>query len=145
MGVNTARTAITAVLSADETLTTQLTGGIYAVGVNDVKEISRQATPGAFDSHGELLPCALVKLETAVPVGPYSRSARQFLVVYVYQRTGHAVINAVLDQVVALLHEQDIPEAHAWQIQWSDLATDLPEDALNASMGYVRFTLIVSL
>ncbi len=145
MGINTARTAITAVLTADSTLTTLLTGGIYAVGVNNVREISRQSTPDAFDANGELLPCALVKLETAVPTGPHKRAARQFLVVYVYQRSGHSVINTALDRIVDLLDEVDVPAANAWEIRWADLVTDLPEDSLDASMGYVRFSLMVSL
>jgi hypothetical protein len=145
MGVNTAKLAITAVLTADSAFSTPLTGGVYTVGVDDVGEISLQDTPGAFDANSELLPCALVKLETAVPLGPYRGSARQYLVIYVYQKLGHEIIDAALDRAIALLDGQDIPDARAWDISWSDVVSDLPDDVLNASMGYVRFSLIVNL
>lgn len=145
MSVNRAKLAIHDVLVNDTTFAAPLTGGVYAVGVDDVEEISRQNTPGAFDGNGELLPCALLKLETAVPLGPYKRSARQFLVIYIYQKHGRDLVDAALDRAMDLLDDQDIPEAGAWSIRWADIVSDLPEDALGATMGYVRFSMVVNL
>lgn len=145
MGVNQAKRAIFEALKGDGAFSSPLAGGVYAVGVDSVEEISRQNTPAAFDENGELLPCALLKLETAVPTGPYRRSARQYLVVYVYQKHGRDLIDAALDRAIALLDDQDLPEAGAWSIRWADVVTDLPEDALMAMVGYVRFNMVVSL
>ena len=52
---------IVGLLEDDETLADYLTGGIFVA-----EEISRQRTPGAFDTNGEILPCALVKSGTEV-------------------------------------------------------------------------------
>ena len=51
-----ALSAIVAALQADETLAGLLPGGIY--DRLSVADVSRQATPDAFDEYQELLPCA---------------------------------------------------------------------------------------
>jgi hypothetical protein len=145
MSIKRATQAVLAHLLADETFTAPLTGGVYAVGVDGVQEISRQSTPAAFDANGELLPCCLIKLETTVPIGPYKTSARQYLILYVYQRGDWDVIDDTIDQAITLLNDQTIPDAAIWSINWDDLVTDLAEDAINANMGYVRFSIILSL
>ncbi|MCA9874532.1 MAG: hypothetical protein H6659_18680 [Ardenticatenaceae bacterium] len=144
MGIQTAKTAILDLLKADSAFSTPLTGGIYAVGVDNVEQISRQDTPDAFDASSELLPCALLKLETTTPLGPYRRSSRQFIVLYVYQQRGHAIVHTALDRAYDLLHKQDVPGAGAWDISMSDVLPDLADDILNAATGYIRFVAIVS-
>ena len=144
MGIQAAKLAILDLLKADSAFSTPLAGGIYAVGVDDVEQISRQDTPNAFNANSELLPCALLKLETTTPFGPFTRSSRQFIVLYVYQQRGHSIVHAALDRAYDLLHQQDVPGAGAWDISMSDILPDLPDDILNASAGYIRFAAIIS-
>jgi len=144
MGIQTAKLAILHLLKADTAFSAPLTGGIYAVGVDDVEQISRQDTPDAFDETSELRPCALLKLETTTPFGPFAHSSRQFIVLYVYQQRGHAVVHAALDRAYDLLHQQDIPGAGAWDVSVTDILPDLPDDILNAAAGYIRFAAVIS-
>jgi len=101
--------AMVAALQGDATLAGVLTGGVYdglAVG-----EVSRQATPAAYDEFGELLPCALVMPESAGPVGPLPDSGREFVVVWLYDQHDYAVIETARQRVYALLHRVKVGTA----------------------------------
>lgn len=101
--------AVVAVLQGDAMLAATLTGGIYdgmAVG-----EISRQETPGAYDSVGELLPCALVMPESAAPVGPLPDAGREFVVVWLYDQREYAALETARQRVYALLHRVKVGSA----------------------------------
>jgi hypothetical protein len=97
------------VLSGDASLLAILTGGLYD-GL-EVREITRQATPNAFDAFGELLPCAITKPETATPWGPHPDSGRLYLLVWFYQQQNHVQIEAARERVYKLLHRQEIAGA----------------------------------
>lgn len=128
------RAAIKAVLEGDGTLAGLLTGGVWAG-----TEISRQLTAGAFDDDGEVLPCALVRLETGTPWGPYPSSGRLYVVVMFYERCGYEVIDAALERTYVLLHRSKVGGAGVWEVTHADDVRDVEDGALGCSMGYSRY------
>jgi len=123
------RDAVLAVLTADSTLMTVLTGGFHSA-----VEISRQTTPEAFDADKELLPCGLLKLGTDIPTGPFPDSSQSALMTYFYQRAGYDVIDVALARVYTLLHELHVGNG-IWQILWSNHVRDAEDDALGCAMA----------
>ena len=104
-----ALSAIVGVLQNDATLAGLLTGGIYD-GLS-VVDVSRQATPDAFDEWQELLPCALVKAESATPWGPLPDGGRLYVMVWLYEQHEFVSIEAARQRVYALLHRQKVSTA----------------------------------
>jgi len=130
------RETIRATLAADATLTATLTGGVHAA-----TEISRQLATAAFDSGGEIQPCALVKVEQEAQHGPYrvdALSARTYVVVYVYQRAGYDSIDTALARIRALLHGQKLASG-TWRIDWAGESGDLEDQGLACAMRYARY------
>lgn len=129
----TLRDDIVTVLEADGTLTALLTGGIHTG-----TEISRTGTPGAFDANLEILPCALVKMESDVQSGPFTYGYRTVVVIYLYQRSGYDTIDAALDRILALLHDKQL-----WSGTWlTEHAGDVPgleDQALQCSLAISRY------
>jgi hypothetical protein len=132
----TIRDDIEAVLQADGTLTGLLTGGIHAGGT-----ITRQDTPGAFDANIEVLPCALINIETEVQSGPYKGSTRAYMRVFFYQRSGYDVIDQALARVFTLLNRQKIG-SKTWEVRWADDVRDQREQALGCSLSMSRYEVI---
>jgi hypothetical protein len=130
------RDTVKALLEADTTLMAILTGGVYAGG-----EISRQGMPDAFDSNGEILPCALVRVETETPYGPYDDSSRQYLVVMFYERSGYANIDAALARVYELLHKTRLGATGVWEVVHADDVRDQEDQALACSLSYSRYVI----
>ena len=125
------RDAIVALIEADGTLAGLLTGGIHT------GEISRQGTPEAFDGNGEVLPCALVKVEAETPTGPYRTSARQFVLVYLFQQHETEAIDAALDRIFLLLHALKLQGS--WECRWVGDVQDVEDAALRCSMALSRY------
>lgn len=94
--------AILAALQGDSTLAGILTGGVYDGA--EVTDISRQATPAAYDEYSELLPCAIFKPETQTPAGPHPDGSRLFVTLWLYQQSGSAAIDAGRERAYQLLH-----------------------------------------
>jgi hypothetical protein len=130
------RADIVTALTGDHTLSGLLTGGVFAV-----TEISRQATPGAFDTNGEIKPCALVKLEAEAPTGPYPTSSRQYVLVLFYQLVGYDVIDPAMAQTYALLHRSKIGSGGVWEIDHASDVLDLEDQALNCSLSISRYAI----
>ena len=130
------RETIRALLAADGTLAGLLTGGVWAA-----TEISRQNTPGAFDANGELRPCALVKLESEGPVGPYVTSSRLFVLVMFYERSGYTAIDAAVARTYTLLHYVKAGAA-VWEMRHAGDVLDLEDQALECSLGMSRFVAV---
>jgi hypothetical protein len=120
-------------LEADATLTGILTGGVHA-GV----EISRQNTPSAFDSNGEILPCALVKEEADAKTGPFHESSVTYILVFFYQRYDYDSIDQALDRVFTLLHRQKVG-TKVWEILWANDIKDQEDQALGCSLSLSRY------
>jgi hypothetical protein len=136
------KTAIYNLLSGDATLMGTLTGGLYGSAV----EISRQATPGAFDGNGELLPCALLKLETASPWGPHDDSGRLYVVVYFYERSGYSNIEAARKRVYELLHRvkvTPVADGGNYDIRHGNDLIDIEDQALHVPMALSRYVATV--
>ncbi len=89
-------------LQGDATLAGIPTGGVY--DGTEVNDISRQATPAAYDEYSELKPCAIVKPETQAPAGPHPDGSRLFVTVWFYQQSGSAAIDLARIRAYHLLH-----------------------------------------
>jgi len=123
-------------LLADSALVALLTGGIF----NDVEEINRTNTPGAFDSTTkELKPCALIKYNTELPLrSGYKRAVNDPFTIYFYQRQGYDVIEQAMDLAFDDLNEQKIG-TNVWSIEF-DIAVKQQRDlALDCPLGSLRF------
>ena len=98
----TAFAAILAALQGDTALMSILTGGLYdGIAVTD---ISRQATPDAYDAYQELKPAGLLKPESQAPAGPHPHGARLFMTLWLYQQAGSAQIDAARERAYQVLH-----------------------------------------
>lgn len=133
------RDDIKTVLDGDDDLMEMITGGVYI----NISELSRQSAPGAFDSNSEIKPAILIKEGNEMPDGPYSRSVRTSLTLYFYQLTGFDVIDAAMNMVFDLLHEQKTGDS-TWQILYDgrmldNRLGDIRDVALDCSMGVERF------
>lgn len=133
--------AVLTLLQDDTALNAALTGGVHRA-----VEISRQATPDAFDGNGELLPCALVKQETATPWGPHDDSGRLYVVIYFYERAGYTNIETARKRVYSLLHRAKLtPEDGSgnYDIRHGNDLIDLEDPALNVPMAMSRYVATV--
>jgi hypothetical protein len=133
------RGAVTAALEGDGTLMAILTGGVY-----DRRGISRTATPDAYDSRGELLPCAVVAISSDTPIGPAQYETEQtFFNVYFYEAEGNAYagIDAAKERVKAVLHQGtvSIDDGQVLEIRHADGIGDSYDEILKAEMSYLRF------
>jgi hypothetical protein len=93
-------------LHGDAAMLTSLTGGLYD-GMA-VRDITRQATPAAFDEFREMKPCGLLKPESATPWGPLPDSGRLYVVLWLYAQTDYASIDAARERAYVLLHRQQV-------------------------------------
>ena len=130
------RAAVKAVLEGDVTLMAILTGGVHTKA-----EISRQGTPTAFDANEEIEPCALLKVESVTPVGPYRHSARMFLTLYWYERSGYDNIEAARARGYTLLHRTCVSPStgSCWEIVHGGDVLDQEDQALGCSMAVSRY------
>jgi hypothetical protein len=124
-------------LQADASLVALLTGGIF----NDVEEISRQLTPGAFDSNQELKPCALIKYGTELKSGPYERSVNSPVILYFYQRSGYNVIEQAMEKAYDLLNDKRIGDG-VWQLIYDISVPQQRDVALDCPLGMHRFVAV---
>jgi len=102
----TAFAIILAALQADTQLAGILTGGVY--DGTEVSDISRQATPAAYDGYSELKPCAILKPETQAPAGPHPDGSRLYVTVWYYQQSGSAAIDLARVRAYHLLHRAQL-------------------------------------
>jgi hypothetical protein len=131
----TLRDDLLTTLTGDSELFDLLPGGIYTG-----TEISRQTTPSAFDSNGEIRPCALLRIESQSPVGPYANSARTYVLVFVYQFKGYDVIDPALDRIFALLDRKKVGDS-TWEVRHADDVRDVEDQGLMCSMAYSRYVI----
>lgn len=132
--------AVLETLQGDAALASLLPGGVHG-GM----EISRQATPDAFDAFREIRPCALVKATVRTPWGPYDHSARLYFVIYLYQQRGNETISQAAQRIYELLHRQKLTPAlgdaadGCWEIVHADDALGLEDPALGLPMATSRY------
>ena len=133
--------AVVALLQNDATLSAILTGGVHRA-----VEISRQATPDAYDGRRELLPCALVKQETGTPWGPHEDSGRLYITVWFYARDSYTAIEAARKRVYALLHRSKLTPSDGsgcYDIRHANDLLDQEEPELGVPMAMSRYVATV--
>jgi hypothetical protein len=123
-------------LQADAALVALLTGGIF----NEVEEISRQNTAGAFDATTkELKPCALIKYGTDTRLrSGIANSVNSPVTIYVYQRQGYDVIEPAMDKIFTDLNEKQIG-TNVWNIEFDIAVNQQRDTALDCALGSLRF------
>lgn len=129
---------VMAALVGDAELVGTLTGGLY--DGRNTQEITRQATPAAFDEWGELLPCALVRAESQTPWGPLHDGSRLYFVVWLYAQSGYSALEAARDRIYALLHRQQLNTSEGiFEVRHGNDLTGLEAQDIPAAMEISRY------
>ena len=134
---------ILAALQGDTQLAGILTGGVYD-GM-EVTDISRQATPAAYDSYSELKPCAIVKPETQAPAGPHPHGSRLFVTLWFYQQSGSAAIDAGRVRAYQLLHRATLAGSDGlWDVRHANDLLGIEMQALGVPAIMSRYVATVN-
>lgn len=136
----TAFSVILQALQGDSQLMTLLSGGLY--DGREVQDISRQATPDAFNEWSELEPCGLLKAESQAPTGPHPDSARLFVTLWLYQQAGTAAIDAARERAYALLHRKNL--AGTWEVRHAGDVLGAEVQGLDMPMVMSRYAATVN-
>lgn len=127
---------LAALLAADSTINTALTGGIHST----VTALSKAQTSNAFDSLGRVKPCAVVKTEMKVAMGPREQYRRHICQVWFYESIGQAGIQTASARAETILH--DVKLAAGYVIRLMDTLPDMWDDQLEANMIISRYTAV---
>jgi hypothetical protein len=114
-----------------------LTGGVF----NDVEELSRQGTPGAFDATTkEIKPCALIKYGTEIPLSAakIANAVQTPLTIYFYERAGYANIEPAMGLTFDLLNDSQVG-TNVWRIEFDVAVYQQRDTALDCPLGSLRF------
>jgi len=127
---------IKAVMVGNSPLMAVLTGGVF----NDVEEISRQNTPGAFDVDREIKPCALVKFNTEIPfsAAKIANAVQTPVTIYFYERAGYVNIEAAMGMTFDLLNATQIG-TNVWRVEFDIAVYQQRDTALDCPLGSLRF------
>jgi hypothetical protein len=125
---------VKAALVANGSLMTLLTGGVW----NDVEEISRQNTPGAFNAEKEIRPCALIKLNTEIPLRGYPNSVQTPFTIYFYQRRGYDVIEVAQAYAFSELNGAKVGD-NVWAIEFDNAVYQVRDTTLDCALCSLRF------
>jgi len=128
---------IRALLLADGTLMTVLTGGVHDTG-----EITRQLAPAAFDANGEIKPCALVKSGNETAMQNKIQAVQTPITIFLYQRSGYAATDAALARIHTLLEQRHIGASGVWEAQFNTEIARLSDEGLKCSLATQRWNLI---
>ena len=122
-------------LTNDQQLMAILTGGVF----NDVEEISRQGTPDAFDDNKELLPSALIKMGTEIPMrSGYPNSVQTPFTIYFYERSGYDDIEEAMGLAFDILNDSQTG-SNVWRIEFDNAVYQQRDTALDCPLGSLRF------
>jgi len=127
------------VMEAESDLMDLLTGGVYEA--IQVGEVSRQITPDAFDANKEIQPCALVKMGTEIPRGPYVTSVQTPVNIFFYERGSSVSIDEAMDMVYFLFNGQKVGDG-VWRIEHESSTWNQSDDALDANLCVLRFVAV---
>ena len=127
---------IKAVMVGNAPLMLVLTGGVF----NDVEEISRQNTSGAFDVDKEIKPCALIKFNTEIPfsAAKIANAVQTPITIYFYERAGYANIEAAMGMTFDLLNDTQIGTS-VWRVEFDIAVYQQRDTALDCPLGSLRF------
>lgn len=138
-----AYSAILAALQGDATLAGILTGGLYDGTV--INDISRQATPTAYDDYSELKPCAILKPETQAPAGPHPDGSRLYVTLWFYQQSGSAAIDAGRVRAYHLLHRATLAGSDGlWDVRHANDLLGIELQALGVPAIMSRYVATVN-
>lgn len=130
--------AIFNALHGDTALLALLPGGLYD-GLQ-VRDITRQATPNAFDAYAELKPCGILKPETQTPWGPLPDGSRFYVVLWLYVQSDMAALDAARERAYVLLHRQQITtDAHIFDVRHANDLLGGEVQALNVPFVLSRY------
>lgn len=139
----TAFATILAALQGDAQLASILTGGVY--DGTEVDDISRQATPAAYDQYSELLPCAILKPETQAPAGPHPDGSRLFVTIWFYQQSGSAAIDLARIRAYHLLHRATLAGSDGlWDVRHANDLLGIELQALGVPAIMSRYVATVN-
>ena len=130
-------------LEIDVTLAAILTGGLY--DGRTVTDISRQATPLAYDAYQELKPCGLLKMESQAPTGPHPDGSRLFVVLWLYQQNGSTEIDAARERAYQLLHRTTLGGSdRLWDVRHANDILGIEIQALGVPAIMSRYVATVN-
>ncbi len=130
-------------LQDDAQLAVILTGGVYD-GM-EVSDISRQATPAAYDDYSELKPCAILKPETQAPAGPHPDGSRLYVTLWFYQQSGSAAIDAGRVRAYHLLHRATLAGSDGlWDVRHGNDLLGMEMQALGVPAIMSRYVATVN-
>lgn len=132
--------AILAALQGDAALATLLPGGLYD-GLA-VQDISRQATPDAYDEWGEMKPVGILKPESQTPRGPHPDGARLFVTLWLYQQSGAEAIDAARERAYHVLHRAVL--AGMWEVRHANDVLGAEVQGLDVPVIMSRFAATVN-
>lgn len=131
-------TALHTILSTDTALMAILTGGFY-----NADEITRQATPGAYDIKVRLKPCGLIKPETQVSLQPHPQGSRLFVTVWLYSQAGRSDLEPARNRIYQLLHDNyDVVPSDGsgcWRVEHADDLLGRKDPDLQAHLEMSRY------
>lgn len=128
-------------LATDSAFITPLTGGVYKAW--EVTEIHRQRTPSAFDASSEIMPCCLLREDTASPRQPKVGAGDLFFSLYFYQRYGEDEITISKDRAFTLLDQWiSIPDQAFWRMEHSGDVLGAEDDALRSHLLISRYKVV---
>lgn len=96
-------------LLTDAELEGYLPGGIYNGEVTI--DISRQATPEAYDEFSELKPCVILKSEATTPWGPHHDSGRHYITFWMYAQHDIHFMELARERIYQLIHRAELPDS----------------------------------
>jgi hypothetical protein len=132
--------AILQALQGDAALAALLPGGLYD-GMA-VQDISRQATPDAYDEWGEMKPVGILKPESQTPRGPHPDGARLFVTLWLYQQSGGEAIDAARERAYQVLHRAVL--AGMWEVRHANDVLGAEVQRLDVSVIMSRYAATVN-
>jgi len=132
-------------LAADSTYLALLPGGLYpnpALTPDDQTLITRETTPFAFDSFGDIKPCGMVVDDGTAAFGPLRNGAQTFVRILHWQQFGRGVVEAADQRAYALLQGARIGiDGHYCTFRWAGFAqSNLSDPSLrDAALSWSRW------
>lgn len=143
------RSGVRAYLAADSAYMALLPGGLYpdpALTPSDQAELTRDGTPAAFDSFGDLKAAGLVVSDGAVAFpGLVPHAAQDFIRIMHWQRAGRDAIEAANQRAYTLLDNARLSiDGHYCRFRWAAFAqSSLTDPSLrDAPLSWSRWQVI---
>lgn len=110
-------------MTADVTLMTIMTGGVYAYGSLGLEGLTRETVPAAFDANGYLKPAIVAKARPLIPDGEVydadsqDTSARQIIELWFYQDSGYTSIDSGMARTFILFQGHRFSDT--FPVEWA--------------------------